>query len=840
MPQLPEGTVLTVGKHQVTVQQFLLAGGFSQIYCVAMDPPEQGSSIGCLKQVIVNDKAGLATLRKEVDVMKTLRDARCVVRYYDSHAERLADGKYQVLVLMELCPNKSLLEYMNARIRTKLGEPEILDIMRDIAMALYEMHRRQLVHRDIKIENVLIGQTAGGGHEGQLGRFKLADFGLVARPTPVPSDPVLLLQLGHDLLYQTTPQYRAPEMVDLYRGVPIDERADMWALGCFLYKLCYYTTPFEAQGDVAILHAAYGFPPAPPYSGDLKNLIVIMLQENAAYRPNIVQILMLLARMRGEDFALWKVDDFYGVGEYNFHALHEMQRLAHQARQAAQQAEQTKSRRERPDQIEGAGGDWPEAHDRSESRPKDTLTSDQETNIKAGPNQPHSAISSNPEAATPTATDPQADLSNRDPLNSPIDLSGSLNLPPVSEPTESGDFKANDSDEDLDLGELALEDAEVRYPSLDELEIPVALSSTSERAKSYDSIQSLNGKLNSAQTVSHRESVAKLDQDTEQLENSGKVDMPAKPKEAKPSAFEDPDAWKRLARSPLDKDAKRLAEAIFVSQSSAGKNRSLEPATNVASPATPQFVDDGRRTLSGRVSRVSLGAIHTELEKLSVSDREAEGSLTRDSLMSDLKYKSKQPEKHGDILREALDTESSRERIPSIPFPLESTEIGSAGFKHDSVQTYGGTLALIVKGDSSNPWGNALSPASEPKLHVSVPALNLIDLDGTQNETRGSHQPSPLVSAAPHHEEISLLDIDLDATRDVVTRPVFKNKRDILNQPFAFQEEVIDFASDDENTNSEMSRVAIRDSLKRPKGRKSADHRRSDSTHSKRRLFFGE
>lgn len=193
--------------------------------------------------------------------MKTLRHSRNIVKYYDSHAERLEDGTYQVLVLMELCPNGSLLDYMNQHIKTKLTESQILKIMLDICQGIYEMHKLKLIHRDIKIENVLIDSK---------NVFQLCDFGSTTVPTMAPQDQQQFNYLSHDILYHTTPQYRAPEMVDLYRGFAIDEKADIWALGCFLYKLCYYITPFETNGDIAILHASFQFPPLPEYSGDLK------------------------------------------------------------------------------------------------------------------------------------------------------------------------------------------------------------------------------------------------------------------------------------------------------------------------------------------------------------------------------------------------------------------------------------------------------------------------------------------------------------------------------------------------------------------------------------------
>ncbi|CAK9439747.1 uncharacterized protein LODBEIA_P38470 [Lodderomyces beijingensis] len=315
LPRLKEGASLQVGKQKATIVRYISEGGFAQIYEVLVGNPKEPIT-ACLKRVIVPDKNGLNQLRKEVEVMKTFRDGRNIVTYFDSHAERLDNGTYQVLVLMELCPGGSLLDYMNQKIKTKLTEPEILKIMLDACQGVYEMHKSKLIHRDLKIENVLINAQ---------GTFKLCDFGSTTAPIMPPQDQQQFKLISHDTLYHTTPQYRSPEMVDLYRQVPIDEKADIWALGCFLYKLCYYTTPFEANGEMAILHASFQFPPLPQYSGDLKNLIIIMLQENPLYRPNIVQVLMLVCKISGIKFESLKLKDFYKLGPYNFQTLQEYQ-----------------------------------------------------------------------------------------------------------------------------------------------------------------------------------------------------------------------------------------------------------------------------------------------------------------------------------------------------------------------------------------------------------------------------------------------------------------------------------------------------------------------------------
>jgi len=62
-------------------------------------------------------------------------------------------------------------------------------------------------------------------------------------------------------------------MVDPYLRRPIDEKSDVWALGVLLYKLCYYTTPFEEHGPLAILNVQYKIPPYPVYSSQMNSLI---------------------------------------------------------------------------------------------------------------------------------------------------------------------------------------------------------------------------------------------------------------------------------------------------------------------------------------------------------------------------------------------------------------------------------------------------------------------------------------------------------------------------------------------------------------------------------------
>ncbi|KAH3670321.1 hypothetical protein WICMUC_004890 [Wickerhamomyces mucosus] len=286
------GTVLTVGSHTAIVLSYFSEGGFAHVYKVEISPKENNTSIACMKRVAVPDKQSLNTLRAEVDSMKRLSGNKHIVSYIDSHAARMPTGTgYEVFVLMELCENKGLIDFMNTRLTNRLTEAEILRIMGEVTEGVAVMHALSppLIHRDIKIENVLISGN---------GDYKLCDFGSASPVLRPPRNAEEFAVLQNDIMKNTTPQYRAPEMIDLYRGLPIDEKSDVWALGIFLYKLCYYITPFESQGELAILHSKFQFHDRPIYSERLKNLISVLLREDPRRRPNAYQTLEEVCKMR--------------------------------------------------------------------------------------------------------------------------------------------------------------------------------------------------------------------------------------------------------------------------------------------------------------------------------------------------------------------------------------------------------------------------------------------------------------------------------------------------------------------------------------------------------------
>ncbi|KAJ7157284.1 hypothetical protein C8R46DRAFT_1355639 [Mycena filopes] len=290
---LVPGQSISVNKYTVQVERYLSQGGFAHVYLVRTATPVYNTTHHVLKRIAVANDAMLTEVKKEVDIMRLLKGHPNIVHLIDAAWHRMPNGLYEVFILMEFCPGGGIIDMMNRRLRERLTEAEILQIFVDVCEGVAYMHnsRPALLHRDLKVENILQSTATS---------FKLCDFGSATTVSPRPPATTQEIRaLEADLNRHTTLQYRAPEMVDPYLRRAVDEKSDVWALGVLLYKLCYYTTPFEEHGPLAILNVQYRIPPYPVYSTQMNSLIASMLREHGNQRPSVFELLGLVHRLRG-------------------------------------------------------------------------------------------------------------------------------------------------------------------------------------------------------------------------------------------------------------------------------------------------------------------------------------------------------------------------------------------------------------------------------------------------------------------------------------------------------------------------------------------------------------
>ncbi|XP_036022048.1 AP2-associated protein kinase 1 isoform X16 [Mus musculus] len=272
------GRVFGIGRQQVTVDEVLAEGGFALVFLV-----RTSNGVKCaLKRMFVNNEHDLQVCKREIQIMRDLSGHKNIVGYIDSSINNVSSGDvWEVLILMDFCRGGQVVNLMNQRLQTGFTENEVLQIFCDTCEAVARLHqcKTPIIHRDLKVENILLHDR---------GHYVLCDFGSATNKFQNPqAEGVNAVE--DEIKKYTTLSYRAPEMVNLYSGKIITTKADIWALGCLLYKLCYFTLPF-GESQVAICDGSFTIPDNSRYSQDMHCLIRYMLEPDPDKRPDIYQV----------------------------------------------------------------------------------------------------------------------------------------------------------------------------------------------------------------------------------------------------------------------------------------------------------------------------------------------------------------------------------------------------------------------------------------------------------------------------------------------------------------------------------------------------------------------
>jgi serine/threonine kinase 16 len=208
-------------------------------------------------------------------------------------ADIVINQKSYISILLPYYKNGNLHDHLQIRAKNldNISENQVLLIFSGICEGLKAMHEstpEPLAHRDLKTANICLSDSM---------EPILVDLGSATEARLQirgQSDAQKLQDLAEE---RCSIVYRAPELFSVDSYAIIDERSDIWSLGCVLYALCFFVSPFETvymKGDsipLAILSGKIPFPENSPYTEDMHSLIQFMLRINPMERPYIYSVI---------------------------------------------------------------------------------------------------------------------------------------------------------------------------------------------------------------------------------------------------------------------------------------------------------------------------------------------------------------------------------------------------------------------------------------------------------------------------------------------------------------------------------------------------------------------
>lgn len=182
------------------------------------------------------------------------------------HSIEEADG--ETFIVMEYIEGKELKDFFKDPASHSLPLKDIINYAVQIAEGLEAAHKKGIVHRDIKSQNIMINPE---------GKVKIMDFGLAK------------VKGGRQLTKVGTTfgtiAYMSPEQA---RGEEVDHRTDIWSFGVVFYEMLAGVMPFKGDYDQAIIYSIMNLEPAPiqHYMPDASPLLIKILSKTLKKNPH--------------------------------------------------------------------------------------------------------------------------------------------------------------------------------------------------------------------------------------------------------------------------------------------------------------------------------------------------------------------------------------------------------------------------------------------------------------------------------------------------------------------------------------------------------------------------
>jgi serine/threonine protein kinase len=221
---------------EYAVEGQLGAGGFAVVYLIRDVNLKRKLAVKVLSPDVIASHSVLERFKREAETIAQLSHPHIVPLHFIGNKDDL------VYIVMQAIDGGSLADRIEKEKRLPIEDAS--RYFSEVASALAHAHKRGVVHRDIKPQNVLL--------DAESGRSLVTDFG-IARTAEGGSLTATGMVVG-------TPTYLSPEQVT---GEPSDHRADIYALGVMAYEMLAGQAPFTGPTPTAVLMKRLAGPPEP-------------------------------------------------------------------------------------------------------------------------------------------------------------------------------------------------------------------------------------------------------------------------------------------------------------------------------------------------------------------------------------------------------------------------------------------------------------------------------------------------------------------------------------------------------------------------------------------------
>src|ERR1700694_5160989 len=199
-------------------------GGMGEVYLAFDRELDRDVALKLIRTELTSHPAILERFRREIQLATRITHKN-VLRVYD-----LGDANGLKFLTMQYCDGTDLSAVLR---REGMPLPRVIEVFRQICEGLGAAHEQGVIHRDLKPQNIMIDRQ---------GHVLITDFGLAKS-----FEQVSLTEAGKII---GTPHYMSPEQV---KGVPLDQRSDIYSLGVMLYEMLTGTVPFTGSSAYEIM-----------------------------------------------------------------------------------------------------------------------------------------------------------------------------------------------------------------------------------------------------------------------------------------------------------------------------------------------------------------------------------------------------------------------------------------------------------------------------------------------------------------------------------------------------------------------------------------------------------